>query len=80
MFKATAADFTGSITSTYLQKTPTNLHGLIMQRILYLVILLVAAQNLPAQQPPYDVFPSAEPPYFRVRYEASATLVNSPFR
>lgn len=24
-----------------------------------------------AQQPPYDVFPSAEPPYYRVRYEAS---------
>lgn len=25
-----------------------------------------------AQQPPYDVFPPAEPPYYRVRYEASA--------
>ncbi len=25
-----------------------------------------------AQQPPYDVFPAAEPPYHRVRYEASA--------
>ncbi len=24
-----------------------------------------------AQQPPYDVFPSADPPYYRVRYEAS---------
>jgi pimeloyl-ACP methyl ester carboxylesterase len=24
-----------------------------------------------AQQPPYDVFPVAEPPYYRVRYEAS---------
>jgi len=24
-----------------------------------------------AQQPPYDVFPAAEPPYYRVRYEAS---------
>ncbi|MDZ4687873.1 MAG: hypothetical protein SH850_22600 [Planctomycetaceae bacterium] len=24
-----------------------------------------------AQQPPYDVFPTAEPPYYRVRYEAS---------
>lgn len=24
-----------------------------------------------AQQPPYDVFPPAGPPYYRVRYEAS---------
>ncbi|MCF7785502.1 MAG: PHB depolymerase family esterase [Prosthecobacter sp.] len=24
-----------------------------------------------AQQPPYDVFPAADPPYYRVRYEAS---------
>ena len=24
-----------------------------------------------AQQPPYDVFPPADPPYYRVRYEAS---------
>ncbi len=27
--------------------------------------------NVAAQQPPYDVFPEAEAPYFRVRYEAS---------
>ena len=25
-----------------------------------------------AQEPPYDVFPTADPPYYRVRYEASA--------
>jgi hypothetical protein len=25
-----------------------------------------------AQQPPYDVFPPADPPYYRVRYESSA--------
>jgi poly(3-hydroxybutyrate) depolymerase len=25
-----------------------------------------------AQQPPYDVFPPADPPYYRVRYEASS--------
>lgn len=31
----------------------------------------VLPSTLPAQQPPYDVFPPAEPPYFRVRYEAS---------
>jgi hypothetical protein len=27
--------------------------------------------DLGAQKPPYDVFPPAEPPYYRVRYEAS---------
>ena len=25
-----------------------------------------------AQQPPYDVYPAAKPPYYRVRYEASS--------
>jgi pimeloyl-ACP methyl ester carboxylesterase len=38
-------------------------------------ILLVAFFSLvgfaAAQQAPYDVFPAAEPPYYRVRYEAS---------
>jgi hypothetical protein len=38
--------------------------------------ILVVLSALPvtnfAQQPPYDVFPPADPPYFRVRYEASA--------
>jgi pimeloyl-ACP methyl ester carboxylesterase len=33
--------------------------------------LAAAAAGLPAQKPPYDVFPSADPPYHRVRYEAS---------
>ena len=38
-----------------------------------LPLLLVAfATDLHAQQSPYDVFPPAEPPYYRVRYEASA--------
>jgi hypothetical protein len=37
-----------------------------------LSLLLVAlATSLAAQQPPYDVFPPADPPYYRVRYEAS---------
>jgi pimeloyl-ACP methyl ester carboxylesterase len=31
-----------------------------------------ALESLEAQQPPYDVFPAAEPPYYRVRYEAGA--------
>ncbi len=33
--------------------------------------LLAIATSLSAQQAPYDVFPPAEAPYFRVRYEAS---------
>ncbi len=35
------------------------------------LLLLTAASGLDAQQPPYDIFPAAEPPYYRVRYEAS---------
>ncbi|MCF7765000.1 MAG: hypothetical protein K9N62_15130 [Verrucomicrobia bacterium] len=35
------------------------------------LLLLVVATSLFAQQPPYDVFPEAEAPYYRVRYEAS---------
>jgi hypothetical protein len=34
-------------------------------------LLLVLPTLLHAQQPPYDVFPPAEPPYYRVHYEAS---------
>ncbi len=35
-------------------------------------LLLVAfAADVPAQKPPYDVFPPAEAPYYRVRYESS---------
>tara|TARA_R110002096_G_scaffold104771_4_gene230699 strand:+ start:7421 stop:8740 length:1320 start_codon:yes stop_codon:yes gene_type:complete len=33
--------------------------------------LLVLTGSLSAQEAPYDVFPEAEPPYHRVRYEAS---------
>jgi pimeloyl-ACP methyl ester carboxylesterase len=42
-----------------------------MRIIAFLGLALVAAQSLPAQQTPYDVFPPAEAPYYRVRYEAS---------
>ena len=45
-----------------------NLDG-IMNR--YLLPLLLVTSPLWAQNPPYDVFPDAEPPYYRVRYEAS---------
>jgi pimeloyl-ACP methyl ester carboxylesterase len=39
----------------------------------YLVkmLLLLLPAETDAQQPPYDVFPPADPPYYRVRYEAS---------
>lgn len=37
-----------------------------------LIPLLFLATALHAQQPPYDVFPPAEPPYYRVRYEAAS--------
>ena len=33
--------------------------------------LMALPTTLFAQKPPYDVFPPAEPPYYRVRYEAS---------
>jgi pimeloyl-ACP methyl ester carboxylesterase len=33
--------------------------------------LVASTAALHAQKPPYDVFPPAEPPYYRVRYEAS---------
>ncbi len=35
------------------------------------LLLVAGAADLLAQKPPYDVFPPAEPPYYRVRYEAS---------
>ena len=34
-------------------------------------LLVVGVADLQAQKPPYDVFPPAEAPYYRVRYEAS---------
>jgi len=37
-----------------------------------LVVAALAAAAASGQQPPYDVFPPAEPPYYRVRYDASA--------
>lgn len=35
------------------------------------LLFLATPAVLLAQNPPYDVFPDAEPPYYRVRYEAS---------
>jgi hypothetical protein len=36
-----------------------------------LVLLVALAPGVYAQKPPYNVFPPADPPYYRVRYEAS---------
>jgi acetyl esterase/lipase len=36
------------------------------------LLLIACATDLFAQRPPYDVFPPADPPYSRVRYEAGA--------
>lgn len=35
------------------------------------LFLLAGATDVSAQRPPYDVYPPADPPYYRVRYEAS---------
>jgi hypothetical protein len=35
------------------------------------LLLSVLSRIVWAQMPPYDVFPAADPPYYRVRYEAS---------
>lgn len=48
-------------------------------RCLWLVLLIVAPPRLYAQQPPYDGFPVAEPPYYRVRYEASSAPGELPY-
>jgi hypothetical protein len=37
----------------------------------FVCVLVTGVPELLAQKPPYDVFPSAEPPYYRVRYEPS---------
>ncbi len=37
----------------------------------FILFCLASATAVSAQQPPYDVFPAAAPPYYRVRHEAS---------
>src|SRR5262245_58003869 len=44
-----------------------------------LVLLVASAAGLSGQQPPYDVFPPAEPPYYRVRYDASKEKGELPY-
>ena len=50
---------------------------MLTQRTAFAACLLALAATLAAftaaaQKPPYDVFPAADAPYFRVRYEAPA--------
>ncbi len=40
--------------------------------VLCALLFVAVAADLAAQSPPYDAFPAAEPPYYRVRYAASA--------
>jgi len=41
-------------------------------RVLTCLLVMLAAGEAFSQQPPYDTFPAAEPPWFRVRFEASS--------
>ncbi len=51
-----------------------------VRTILMLASLAVFwGSDLHAQRPPYDVFPPAEPPYYRVRYEASKEKGELPY-
>ena len=43
-------------------------------------LLVPCPSGLLAQKPPYDVFPPADPPYYRVRYEALEDTWRSPYR
>ena len=40
----------------------------------FAILFLACVSSLWGQQPPYDVFPQAEPPYYRVRYQASTNV------
>jgi pimeloyl-ACP methyl ester carboxylesterase len=55
------------------QQCHTFIEVFVMKHPLRILIALLFAQpaSVMAQQPPYDVYPAAEAPYYRVRYEAS---------
>lgn len=55
-----------------MNRTATKYGGVIL-------LLAVGASDVRAQKPPYDVFPPAEAPYYRVRYEASDTKGELPY-
>ncbi len=50
-----------------------------MTRVLAALLLAVFAAGAFAQKVPYDVFPPADPPYSRVRYEASTAAGELPY-
>ena len=52
------------------RKADFETRSLHVTRPLAIVLLMMSAAAV-AQEPPYDVFPTADPPYYRVRYEAS---------
>jgi hypothetical protein len=47
--------------------------------ILYSCLLALSPVVVLGQQPSYDVFPEANPPYYRVRYEASTVVGELPY-
>ncbi len=58
--------FSGEMENSRLSLGPN-----LMKALLCCFLALTGISS--AQEPPYDVYPDAEPPYYRVRYEASAT-------
>ena len=57
-------------------------HGFLSRWRAVSVIAILQISLLSAalgQQPPYDVFPPADPPYYRVRYEASKDFVGQTY-
>jgi poly(3-hydroxybutyrate) depolymerase len=50
---------------------PPRSRASVVRGVFLFVVVLAAAAAAHGQSPPYDVFPPAEPPYYRVRYEAS---------
>src|SRR5438067_13775222 len=68
--RARAADSTSECRATWVQLSDP-MASLLRTMRHQAFLFLVLACSLQAQQPPYDVFPPAEPPYYRMRYEAS---------
>jgi hypothetical protein len=63
------ADTTQELVDAFWKFSMIVVKNIIIQRISVLLCALSTAAI--AQQPPYDVFPAADAPYYRVRYEAS---------
>ena len=50
---------------------PPRSRATVVRGVFPFVAVLAAAAAAHGQSPPYDVFPAAEPPYYRVRYDAA---------